>query len=65
MSRGTPLYNIRPTPLDPGEGFRFLEVGQLIKTGDQYFTKAAKWVGATRIGGIVSVQARSHYRRAA
>lgn len=54
----------RPRPDGPGKGYRFLEVGELVKPGDEFFTTECVWkpVILTRI--VVSVASKQHYRRA-
>jgi hypothetical protein len=66
MTRTCPRsdWNGRTAPALPGAGFRFVRVGERIKAGDEYFTKAGDWKPALNLGGI-NQSGRLYRRKAA
>jgi hypothetical protein len=56
-------FAIRHRPLHAGEGFAFVEVGALIKPGDEYFTQTGEWKPSTLRWYICPIGAKNLYRR--
>lgn len=56
-------YDTRARPINPGPGFRFIEVGELRRKGDHYFNHAGAWRPALGAFVVVSHAAKNLYRR--
>lgn len=65
MSRRENPFRERAVPSVPGEGFRFLLVGELRRTGDEFYSMIlSRWTPSQSAGVVVTEGQRNRYRRA-